>query len=141
MAREGYRSKSYADGRMQVVPYGLRSYSSSSSRGYFSSYEYQYEYGYEYDPRASKGMEVYGGKQPSLPSKPSSSSSSSNRSKNKDGGGGGGGGWVFGDPEFQRKKRVASYKAYSAEGKLKRSFGRSFRWLKDRYNDAVYGWW
>ncbi|KAJ4839920.1 hypothetical protein Tsubulata_040984 [Turnera subulata] len=50
-------------------------------------------------------------------------------------------GWNFGDPEFQRKKRVASYKMYSVEGKVKGSFRRSFRWLKDRYSQVVYGWW
>ncbi|KDP34075.1 hypothetical protein JCGZ_07646 [Jatropha curcas] len=49
--------------------------------------------------------------------------------------------WILNDPEFQRKKRVASYKMYSAEGKVKGSFRRSFRWLKDRYTQVVYGWW
>lgn len=49
--------------------------------------------------------------------------------------------WGFGDPEFQRKKRVASYKIYGVEGKVKGSFRKSFRWLKNRYSQAVYGWW
>lgn len=49
--------------------------------------------------------------------------------------------WAFGDPEFQRKKRVASYKMYSVEGKVKGSLRRSFRWLKHRYTQVVYGWW
>ncbi|XP_043806536.1 zinc finger protein 652-B-like [Manihot esculenta] len=40
--------------------------------------------------------------------------------------------WSFNDPELQRKKRVASYKVYSVEGKVKGSFRKSFRWLKDR---------
>ncbi|XP_039043211.1 uncharacterized protein LOC120182288 [Hibiscus syriacus] len=48
--------------------------------------------------------------------------------------------WTFGDPEFQRKKRVASYKMYSVEGKVKGSLRRSFRWLKDKYTEVVYGW-
>ncbi|KAJ7966407.1 DUF3511 domain protein [Quillaja saponaria] len=48
--------------------------------------------------------------------------------------------WSLGDPEFQRKKRVASYKMYSMEGKVKGSFRKSFRWLKDRYTQVVYGW-
>ncbi|KAL2974306.1 hypothetical protein AAZX31_14G096900 [Glycine max] len=40
--------------------------------------------------------------------------------------------WSFAtDPEIQRKKRVASYKMYSVEGKVKGSFRKSFRWLKD----------
>ncbi|KAG6772580.1 hypothetical protein POTOM_023996 [Populus tomentosa] len=40
--------------------------------------------------------------------------------------------WSFDDPEFQRKKRVASYKMYSVEGKVKGTFRKSFRWIKDR---------
>ncbi|KAK9099391.1 hypothetical protein Syun_026436 [Stephania yunnanensis] len=49
--------------------------------------------------------------------------------------------WSFNDPELQRKKRVASYKVYAVEGKMKGSFRKSFRWLKDRYSQVVYGWW
>ncbi|CAA2979014.1 Hypothetical predicted protein [Olea europaea subsp. europaea] len=49
--------------------------------------------------------------------------------------------WSFHDPEFQRKKRLASYKAYSVEGKVKGSVRKSFRWLKYKYNQVVYGWW
>ncbi|KAI3774167.1 hypothetical protein L1987_48711 [Smallanthus sonchifolius] len=40
--------------------------------------------------------------------------------------------WSFNDPEFQRKKRVASYKVYSVEEKVKGSFRKSFSWLKGR---------
>jgi len=50
-------------------------------------------------------------------------------------------GGFMNDPELQRKKRVASYKVYSVEGKVKGSFRKSFRWLKDRYTQVVYGWW
>ncbi|KAJ8751032.1 hypothetical protein K2173_016213 [Erythroxylum novogranatense] len=49
--------------------------------------------------------------------------------------------WSFKDPELQRKRRVASYKIYTVEGKVKGSFKKSFRWLKDRCSRAVYGWW
>ncbi|KAL0372197.1 UNVERIFIED_CONTAM: hypothetical protein Scaly_0901300 [Sesamum calycinum] len=45
--------------------------------------------------------------------------------------------WSITDPEFQRKKRVASYKVYSVEGKVKGTFRKSFRWLKDRYTQVV----
>ncbi|GFZ11732.1 ABC family ABC transporter, putative [Actinidia rufa] len=45
------------------------------------------------------------------------------------------------DPELQRKKRVASYKAYALEGKMKGSFTKSFRWIKDTCTHVVYGWW
>ncbi|CAJ1955464.1 unnamed protein product [Sphenostylis stenocarpa] len=35
--------------------------------------------------------------------------------------------WSFSDPELQRKKRVAGYKIYAAEGKMKGSLRKSFR--------------
>ncbi|KAH0969838.1 hypothetical protein GBA52_028434 [Prunus armeniaca] len=41
------------------------------------------------------------------------------------------------DPELQRKKRVASYKMYSVEGKMKGSFRKSFRWLKDKCTQVL----
>eukprot|EP00252_Welwitschia_mirabilis_P000217 TRINITY_DN10200_c0_g1_i1.p2 TRINITY_DN10200_c0_g1~~TRINITY_DN10200_c0_g1_i1.p2 ORF type:complete len:116 (-),score=3.21 TRINITY_DN10200_c0_g1_i1:179-526(-) len=49
--------------------------------------------------------------------------------------------WGFNDPEVKRKKRVASYKVYTVEGKVKGSFRKGFRWLKDKYTEIVYGWW
>lgn len=49
--------------------------------------------------------------------------------------------WGITDPELKRKKRVASYKMYSVEGQVKGSFRKSFRWLKHRYTQVVYGWW
>ncbi|KAF7830452.1 uncharacterized protein G2W53_012785 [Senna tora] len=51
------------------------------------------------------------------------------------------GSWSFNDPEFQRRKRVASYKMYSVEGKVKGSLRKSFRWLKGKYSQVLYGWW
>lgn len=49
--------------------------------------------------------------------------------------------WRFSDPEVQRKKRVASYKTYSVEAKVKGSFRKSFRWIKDRCNLLIHGLW
>ncbi|KAL2493250.1 Protein of unknown function (DUF3511) [Abeliophyllum distichum] len=49
--------------------------------------------------------------------------------------------WSFNDPELQRKKRIASYKAYSMEGKMKGSFKKSFSWIKETCNHVVHGWW
>ncbi|RDX58701.1 hypothetical protein CR513_61976, partial [Mucuna pruriens] len=46
--------------------------------------------------------------------------------------------WSFSDPELQRKKRVAGYKIYAAEGKMKGSLRKSFRWIKNTYTQAVY---
>ncbi|CAL0323682.1 unnamed protein product [Lupinus luteus] len=45
------------------------------------------------------------------------------------------------DPEFQRKKRIASYKMYSVEGKVKGTLRKSFKWLKVKYTQMVYDWW
>lgn len=49
--------------------------------------------------------------------------------------------WSFNDPELQRKKRVAGYKVYSVEGKMKGSFKKSLRWIKNTCNHAIHGWW
>jgi len=49
--------------------------------------------------------------------------------------------WGLNDPEVKRRKRVASYKVYTVEGKVKGSFRKSFRWLKDKCTEIVYGWW
>ncbi|KAG2728756.1 hypothetical protein I3843_01G213900 [Carya illinoinensis] len=48
--------------------------------------------------------------------------------------------WSISDPELQRKKRVAGYKVYAVEGKMKGSLRKSFRWLKKSYTQVVYGW-
>ncbi|XP_051136959.1 uncharacterized protein LOC127255471 [Andrographis paniculata] len=115
------RSKSYGGGggkmQIQIEPYYgptgdfCRSYSSVSSTNY-------YYYEEAAPPKLRKGRrQLRGGDTGVL-------------------------GWrSVNDPEFQRKRRVASYKAYSVQGKLKGSFRRSFRWLKDRYTQVVYGCW
>ncbi|GJN08106.1 hypothetical protein PR202_ga25996 [Eleusine coracana subsp. coracana] len=58
-------------------------------------------------------------------------------------GGGGGGGaasaWCFSDPEMKRRRRVASYKAYSVEGKVKSSLRRGFRWIKTKCSELIHG--
>ncbi|ONK80982.1 uncharacterized protein A4U43_C01F23950 [Asparagus officinalis] len=46
------------------------------------------------------------------------------------------GGWILSDPELQRKKRVAGYKAFALEGKMKGSLRKSFRWVKDLVNGS-----
>ncbi|CAL0327138.1 unnamed protein product [Lupinus luteus] len=40
--------------------------------------------------------------------------------------------WSIADPEITRKKRVAGYKMYYVEGKVKDCFRKSFRWLKNK---------
>ncbi|RLN21807.1 uncharacterized protein C2845_PM07G13110 [Panicum miliaceum] len=119
------RSKSYAGGRMQIEPYygggggarpDFRSYSYSAGggggMGMSSLYSYQYEYG--------------GGAAADGDLKRSKSS------KRR---------WLaLADPDMERKRRVAAYKAYAVEGKVKGSFRKSFKWIKDRYLHLVHGW-
>ncbi|CAM6082008.1 unnamed protein product [Calypogeia fissa] len=45
------------------------------------------------------------------------------------------------DPEMKRRKRVASYKVYTVEGRVKSSVRTSWRWIKNKYVDLRYGWW
>ncbi|XP_019437846.1 PREDICTED: uncharacterized protein LOC109343820 [Lupinus angustifolius] len=47
--------------------------------------------------------------------------------------------WCMADPEITRKKRVAGYKMYYVEGKVKDSFRKSFRWLKNKCTKVVGG--
>ncbi|XP_068663073.1 uncharacterized protein [Aristolochia californica] len=49
-------------------------------------------------------------------------------------------GWSFNDPEMKRRKRVAAYKVYSMEGKMKASFRKGIRWIKVKCSDLVHGW-
>ncbi|KAJ4820998.1 DUF3511 domain protein [Rhynchospora pubera] len=48
---------------------------------------------------------------------------------------------VFTDPDFQRKRRVASYKAIGYHGKVKGSFKDNFKWVKEKCIQVVNGWW
>ncbi|KAL3618221.1 hypothetical protein CASFOL_038542 [Castilleja foliolosa] len=62
----------------------------------------------------------------------------SNNSKSKIGSSSSIKNWDFNvDPELQRKKRVAGYKAYAVEGKVKSTFRKSVRWMKG----VVHGFW
>ncbi|CAI0387337.1 unnamed protein product [Linum tenue] len=116
---EDYRSKSYADGRSSQLDLyhhagGGGGAGMQDLRCYSASYAGgQFETNRD-NPKLKKGK-------------------SANGSVSKT--------WSFNDPELQRKKRVASYKVYTVEGKVKGSFKKSFRWLKDRYTRVVHGWW
>ncbi|GAB4835757.1 hypothetical protein Ancab_000666 [Ancistrocladus abbreviatus] len=46
----------------------------------------------------------------------------------------------FEDPELKRKKRVANYKRYSIEGKVKSSFKKGYRWIKKKCHYIVHGY-
>ncbi|KAH7676511.1 hypothetical protein IHE45_07G021200 [Dioscorea alata] len=45
--------------------------------------------------------------------------------------------WCFSDPELKRRRRVASYKAYAVEGKVKASLLRAIRWFKGKCSAIV----
>ncbi|XP_029129514.1 uncharacterized protein LOC114914879 [Cajanus cajan] len=109
---EDFRSKSYGDGRMQIESYSGNNMQDlrCHSASYASSVHPTQTHN---DAKFKKGK-------------------STNASTSKT--------WTFSDPELQRKKRVASYKVYAVEGKLKGSLRKSFKWLKDRCNRVVYGW-
>ncbi|KAE8715104.1 type 1 diacylglycerol acyltransferase [Hibiscus syriacus] len=117
---EDFRSKSYRDGGMQMESYyGGGPTSMQDLRCYSASY-------------ATNSVHVQPsqlGKEIKI-KKTKSSLASSSSSKS----------WGFNDPELQRKKRVASYKVYAVEGKMKGSLRKSFRWIKDTYTQVVYGW-
>ncbi|KAK3426178.1 uncharacterized protein LOC104449583 [Eucalyptus grandis] len=42
------------------------------------------------------------------------------------------------DPELKRKKRIAAYNVFAAEGKLKSSLRNSFKWIKGKANEVRY---
>ncbi|KAG6501350.1 hypothetical protein ZIOFF_041229 [Zingiber officinale] len=113
---EDFRPRAYGDGRIEMEVYGSRperSVSGTHDLGCYSA-SYASSQSHSQVPRETNLKEGSG-----------SSGSSSFRS-----------GWSLGDPELQRKKRVAGYKAYAMQGKMKGSLRKSFRWLKDRI-----GWW
>ncbi|XP_054820925.1 uncharacterized protein LOC129319861 [Prosopis cineraria] len=123
---ENFRSKSYADGRYQIESYtGTGTASTGGFHGMQDLRCYSASYSSSVPPSTTQNQ--IGVNDVKFKKGKSTNSSSS---KN----------WSISDPELQRKKRVASYKVYTVEGKLKGSFRKSFKWLKDRYTRVVYGW-
>ncbi|XP_041017998.1 uncharacterized protein LOC121260228 [Juglans microcarpa x Juglans regia] len=47
--------------------------------------------------------------------------------------------WGFNDPERKRKKRIAMYKVYTVEGKVKASLRKGLRWVKNKCSQIVHG--
>ncbi|KZV19480.1 hypothetical protein F511_31850 [Dorcoceras hygrometricum] len=45
----------------------------------------------------------------------------------------------YGGGELKRKKRIAKYKLYSVEGKIKNSLKKGFRWFKKTCSRIVHG--
>ncbi|KAG8075489.1 hypothetical protein GUJ93_ZPchr0006g42417 [Zizania palustris] len=63
---------------------------------------------------------------------PSSSSSAGSKARAWSG---------LGDPELQRRRRVAGYRVYGVEGKVKGSLKSGVRWIKGKCTRVVDGWW
>ncbi|KAK2412448.1 hypothetical protein P8452_72815 [Trifolium repens] len=120
---EDFRSKSYGDGRNQIETYSAPGNGTSNVYGMQDLRCYSASYASSVHPTQTQmnnnDAKFKKGK-------------STNGSTSKS--------WSFSDPELQRKKRVASYKVYSVEGKLKGTFRKSFKWIKDRCSRVVHGW-
>lgn len=129
---EDFRSKSYGDGRMQIEPYSAAAAAPSNGATATGVYGMQDLRCYS----ASYASSVH----PAQTQNQMSNISDVKFKKGKSTNGSASKSWSFSDPEMQRKKRVASYKVYSVEGKLKGSIRKSFKWIKDRCNRVVHGW-
>ncbi|KAG7570827.1 hypothetical protein ISN45_Aa04g033680 [Arabidopsis thaliana x Arabidopsis arenosa] len=46
--------------------------------------------------------------------------------------------WGLSDAEMKRKKRIARYKAYTVEGKVKSTLKNGFRWFKNKCSQIVH---
>ncbi|WCJ39484.1 hypothetical protein M5689_020470 [Euphorbia peplus] len=121
---EDLRSKSCRDGRMMQIEEYKGGQNGPTSMQDMRSYSVSYG-GQQVPNQFGKEVKIKKGGSRNMGSLGSSSSM-----KN----------WSLTDPELQRKKRVASYKVYTMEGKMKGSFRKSFKWIKDTYTNVVYGW-
>ncbi|KAL5698708.1 hypothetical protein ACHQM5_029704 [Ranunculus cassubicifolius] len=126
---EDFRSKSVGAGKMQMEPYSERP--TSNGNGMYDLRSYSTSYASSMPPpphhHHQQQPQIDGGVKEAKFKKGKTSGSLSKS-------------WSLNDPELQRKKRVASYKVYTVEGKMKGTFRKSFRWIKDRYTQVVYGW-
>ncbi|GMI98871.1 hypothetical protein like AT2G47480 [Hibiscus trionum] len=81
----------------------------------------------------SNSNQIFSGtrsRSPDLPPVPPRTSQASSSSKP----------WGFTDPEMKRKKRIAKYKVYTVEGKVKASFRKGLRWIKNKCSQVVRGY-
>ncbi|KAK2965231.1 hypothetical protein RJ640_019986 [Escallonia rubra] len=45
----------------------------------------------------------------------------------------------FNDPETRRRKRIAKYKIYTYEGRVKASVRNGLRWIKNKCSEIIHG--
>ncbi|KAH6823869.1 hypothetical protein C2S53_013565 [Perilla frutescens var. hirtella] len=48
--------------------------------------------------------------------------------------------WGFGDSEMKRRKRIARYKVYTVEGRVKASIRNGLRWFKNKCSEIIHGY-
>ncbi|CAA0831972.1 Protein of unknown function (DUF3511 [Striga hermonthica] len=48
--------------------------------------------------------------------------------------------WGFGDPNMKRRKRIAKYKVYTVEGRVKASIRNGLRWIKNKCSEIIHGY-
>lgn len=48
--------------------------------------------------------------------------------------------WGYSDGEMKRRKRIAKYKVYTIEGRLKASVRSGFRWIKTKCSEFIHGY-
>ncbi|XP_021720505.1 probable myosin light chain kinase DDB_G0279831 [Chenopodium quinoa] len=137
---ENFRSMSCREGRMQMENCNNNNNGGGKSSGPPTSMQDLRSYSTSY---ASNYMQVH----PQPSNKDSKGNHNNNDHKKNNKGFGSTSysnsstkGWSLTDPELQRKKRVASYKVYAVEGKMKGSFRKSFRWIKHTCSQVVHGW-
>ncbi|KAF5481813.1 hypothetical protein F2P56_002435 [Juglans regia] len=123
---EDFRSKSVANGRMQMESYGGGGGGVGPTTSGFNSMQDLRCYSASYATSAQTNQTQVGNDAKFKKGKYTNGSISNS--------------WSFNDPELQRKRRVASYKVYTVEGKVKGSLRKTFRWLKDRYSRVLGGW-
>ncbi|OWM79879.1 uncharacterized protein LOC116210245 [Punica granatum] len=134
---ENFRSKSCKNAEVYSYSYGSGSYGGPPQPTSMQ------------DLRCYSASHAYGKPQLEMNSNTTHSKEAGKNSNAKVKNGGGAGpassasrSWSFTDAELQRKKRVASYKVYAVEGKMKGSIKKSFRWIKSTCSNVVYGsWW
>ncbi|GAB4842576.1 hypothetical protein Ancab_012552 [Ancistrocladus abbreviatus] len=138
---EKFRSMSCREGRIQLESNYKNGYPTSMEdlRSYSTSYASDHSAAYGYGQLGIKEEAVKVKKSKS--SRVNNDASSTANYNNNNSKSSSSSSWRFSDPELQRKKRVASYKVYAVEGKMKGSLRKSFRWIKNTCSHSVFGWW
>ncbi|XAR58392.1 hypothetical protein NMG60_11013775 [Bertholletia excelsa] len=47
--------------------------------------------------------------------------------------------WRFNDQAMKRRRRIAKYKVYAVDGRVKESIKKGIRWIKSKCSEIVHG--